>query len=606
MRKNIQQLGFVLLLFLSAVTYGEAQSKYNLLLVLSGTEQNPPVATSGYGIGWGVLDLNSRTLTYAIAYDSLSGPPTAAHFHFGESGVNGPPVHTITFDANGVAQGEWTNIPDSMLAHFLNGKIYCNIHTSAHGGGEIRSQFETGGPFAFTFLAEGANEVPPVNKNGKAVGFAVLTSNIISVQGVFKGLSGSPTGMHLHYGAAGQTGGVAISLANVGSLITGINPMPNDSSYRKLFSGELYFNIHTSAHPGGELRGQLMGNRFYPFKATMSGAQAVPSNNSTAQGLFLLRYDAQRKVIEYGSQLVGVNNISGAHIHAGAIGENGSVMIPLSYNSQGKAETQDNGVSVADSVLRRLSKTEAYVNVHTSAFPGGEIRGQLISAHTVAVSFLDSSEQVPVTNTSGVGAAVFEFSAGSNSGNDMNYTVLVNGLKGTVSGSHIHAGESGQTGNVVLPLTVNMIDATVSNVADTTMIQLLRGLKHYVNVHTSAYPNGEIRGQVFPIDGTDTGPNSVKPEKLNSTVPDKFVLDQNYPNPFNPSTTINYHLPVTADVTLKVFDMLGREVTTLVHAQQDAGSYAVRFEATSFSSGLYFYQLKAGTIVQTKKMLLLR
>lgn len=89
-------------------------------------------------------------------------------------------------------------------------------------------------------------------------------------------------------------------------------------------------------------------------------------------------------------------------------------------------------------------------------------------------------------------------------------------------------------------------------------------------------------------------------------VPEKFILSQNFPNPFNPSTKINYELPISNYVTLKIFDMMGREVYELVNANQNAGSYSVMFNASNLSSGIYYYKLSAGEFVETKKMLLVK
>jgi hypothetical protein len=85
-----------------------------------------------------------------------------------------------------------------------------------------------------------------------------------------------------------------------------------------------------------------------------------------------------------------------------------------------------------------------------------------------------------------------------------------------------------------------------------------------------------------------------------------FQLAQNYPNPFNPSTVISYSLPVSGSVSLKVFDVLGREAATLVNEQKFAGTYTATFNAAHLSSGVYFYQLKTGNYTATKKLLLLK
>ncbi len=91
-----------------------------------------------------------------------------------------------------------------------------------------------------------------------------------------------------------------------------------------------------------------------------------------------------------------------------------------------------------------------------------------------------------------------------------------------------------------------------------------------------------------------------------SKSPSRFALEQSYPNPFNPATTIRYDLPSTSLVSLKVFDILGREVRTLVNEVQDAGFKSVKFDASSFASGVYFYTLRAGGLSATRKLLLIR
>ncbi|HSW54358.1 MAG TPA: LamG-like jellyroll fold domain-containing protein [Ignavibacteriaceae bacterium] len=89
-------------------------------------------------------------------------------------------------------------------------------------------------------------------------------------------------------------------------------------------------------------------------------------------------------------------------------------------------------------------------------------------------------------------------------------------------------------------------------------------------------------------------------------IPREFALLQNYPNPFNPSTSIKYQVSSKSQVSLKVYDVLGNEVATLVNEERKAGSYEVEFDAAGLSSGVYFYQLKAGNYIETKKMILIK
>jgi endoglucanase len=107
------------------------------------------------------------------------------------------------------------------------------------------------------------------------------------------------------------------------------------------------------------------------------------------------------------------------------------------------------------------------------------------------------------------------------------------------------------------------------------------------------------------LDATmDNGTSSEKGES--SSIPSRFFLGQNYPNPFNPSTLIDYQLPASAFVTLKVFDILGKDIETLVNKHQNAGNYSVQFNADELPNGVYFYRLDAGAYHSTKKLLTLK
>jgi len=100
----------------------------------------------------------------------------------------------------------------------------------------------------------------------------------------------------------------------------------------------------------------------------------------------------------------------------------------------------------------------------------------------------------------------------------------------------------------------------------------------------------------------DLSPIGVNEKELGT--PKTYVLGQNYPNPFNPVTTIEYSIPLSSHVTLKVYDMLGKEVAEIVNKVQNTGTYIVNWDASGFSSGIYFYRLSAGSFVETKKMIL--
>ena len=117
----------------------------------------------------------------------------------------------------------------------------------------------------------------------------------------------------------------------------------------------------------------------------------------------------------------------------------------------------------------------------------------------------------------------------------------------------------------------------------------------------------DLKGDFIGIlDSADVVQLLTSVEKKTGTLPLEYRLESNYPNPFNPSTVISYQLPVNSIVSLRVYDVLGREIETLVNDRKNAGIHSVTFQGGNLPSGVYFYQLRAGSFVQTKKLLLLK
>jgi hypothetical protein len=141
-----------------------------------------------------------------------------------------------------------------------------------------------------------------------------------------------------------------------------------------------------------------------------------------------------------------------------------------------------------------------------------------------------------------------------------------------------------------------------STLADTSMAltSLIDGQDYWWRVRarnaTGWGPFSAVRSYRIVITDVD--------EKVH--LPLRFGLSQNYPNPFNPATVIRYSLPVTSYVMLKMYNVLGQEVATLVNAEMKPGSYEVTWDASGMASGVYLYRLTAGSFVETKKLVLMR
>ncbi|MDR3666796.1 MAG: T9SS type A sorting domain-containing protein [Ignavibacteriaceae bacterium] len=209
-----------------------------------------------------------------------------------------------------------------------------------------------------------------------------------------------------------------------------------------------------------------------------------------------------------------------------------------------------------------------------------------------------------------------------------------NGLAGSNSGDIVKSNDGGVTWTPVAPpngeaafgaidmfgfkdgsnvIMMSTVDATAYHCFKTTDLgtswtELVlpteastTGIQHMQFVNGSLGFAGGIAGVVIKY----STPTSVNPE--NNLIPADYKVSQNFPNPFNPSTVINYQLPQSSYVSLKVYNSLGQEVATLVNGFISAGTHDVQFNASNLSSGVYFYVIKAGdSFFQTKKMMLIK
>jgi hypothetical protein len=164
------------------------------------------------------------------------------------------------------------------------------------------------------------------------------------------------------------------------------------------------------------------------------------------------------------------------------------------------------------------------------------------------------------------------------------------------------------------PLTNNNPDANI------LVTQLLNGGDYFDHVLGVWYSDAIQKWIVYTEDGwpfvedlkfnvyvsNSTGlPTSVE-EENNPTVVNNFELRQNFPNPFNPTTQIRFSLAEQSQVTLKVYNILGKEIATLVNDLKGAGTHEISFDGTGFSSGVYFYTLQTGKFTETRKMILMK
>jgi len=134
-------------------------------------------------------------------------------------------------------------------------------------------------------------------------------------------------------------------------------------------------------------------------------------------------------------------------------------------------------------------------------------------------------------------------------------------------------------------------------------LQLFK-LRVYILMFSNFISNSDAERLIYNTNKIITLINGDSPALEEISIPNAFELKQNYPNPFNPSTTIEYTIPENSRVSLKVYDILGKEVADLVDKEQNSGTYIVIWDAKSASSGIYFYRITAGNYTDTKRMVL--
>jgi hypothetical protein len=303
------------------------------------------------------------------------------------------------------------------------------------------------------------------------------------------------TAAHVHLGAGGEAGPILLPLEPFSSDMSGtisLAPLGGGGPSAQelvddLEKGLLYVNVHSSANPGGEIRGQILSPGATLYVATLTGAQETPPEKSAGSGHAVVILNSTLTAIQY--HLETTLTPTNAHIHRGIGTIAGPVVFPLTPI----AAMIDGTVTITDADAADLADGRFYVNVHTAASPMGEIRGQLLRPgqvlYTAMMSPLNEMPAVMGSAASGGGQFILD-----TDGTTLQYEVVLNGIIPTLA--HIHSGAVGVNGPVVYPLTLAPPGALGKLIIGAADVTALNGSGYYCNAHTAANPTGEIRGQL--------------------------------------------------------------------------------------------------------------
>jgi hypothetical protein len=339
---------------------------FNNIMLSSQQEvpENTSNATGNYSLAY---EKNSNVLSYTINYSGLT--PTGMHFHKGDVGVAGGVEAEVAGPYSSGMKGMVT-LTDAQETDLLNGKLYLNIHSAAFEAGELRGQAVMENQVVFSNIKlSGAEEVPSNSSAASGVFNGVYDKSTKKLMYSITSSGVTASSMHLHKAAPGMNGDVVMEVTDMMGTLSFTADQEAD-----LLAGNLYLNTHSAAFAGGEIRGQLVRDQQVVFSNSLSGANEVGPTNSTATGTFYAVYDQATKKLSYMIYYEGLTPTS-MHFHKAAAGANGDVVMAVEgpYSSGMMGSVTLNAEQEAD-----LLKGLWYLNVHTDAHAGGEIRAQLV------------------------------------------------------------------------------------------------------------------------------------------------------------------------------------------------------------------------------------
>ena len=506
---------FTLSVLLLSVIVTNAQMRY-----LRGQMNAGQVATVVTSPGSGIVilkyNMTTKVLQHFGNYRNLTAAVTSAHIHLGIINEDGPVIATLTTSGgtDGTLTGSQTLTP-AQEADLLAGKYYTDVHTSAFPGGEIRTQLFTTTDGQTEFLSarlQGAQVNPPNGTTANGIVNALLDKSTKSfyITGNFSGLSAAATNADIHEGAP-NTNGSAVHTLVVSTTTTGtINALKTqltDNDITRFMSGNVYVDIHNASYPDGEIRGQLTKlNQLNYFVGSLLGNKEVPANSSAARGTVITRYNTETNLLELTGDYQNLSaTVSGSHIHGPA---NSITTAPVLYpitNTGGTMGTLTASVTITEAQEADLLAGNLYVNVHsTGAYSDGEIRTQLIpttageSQYITGMMTASQSVATPAVVSSGTGTATVLLDRATR---NIFVTGSYSGLTSGITNTHIHRGAAGTNGPVSIQLqfvagtTSGTVTGSATAISATLADSIINGFS-YLNIHTTNYPNGEIRAQL--------------------------------------------------------------------------------------------------------------
>ena len=450
---------------------------------LSPGQEVPPTNSTAFGAMAIVLNAAGTKLKYILRHNVENS--TVTHFHNAPPGENGDiaiPLPNADQTSAGIV-----SITPQQADELRAGRLYVNVHSTNNSKGEIRGQVLRPGETLFSAVLAGAEEVPSNDSAASAVGSLVLGPARDQVKFRLKISGVTPTAAHIHRGIVGVNGSIVYPLAPVGEVIEGIQAITK-SDVDDLTRRQWYFNVHSMAHPMGEMRGQIVRPGETYFGSSLNSAQERPPSASTSMkignGMVVEGMAGSKFLYQLTTDAVPTL----AHIHKANGGLSGPIEVSLTPVSQAMFGIEDLGLMRAADLARGLW----YFNVHTAENPSGDIRGQILRpGETLLTAILSGQNEVPPTTSMGSGGVGFILNAARN---DVRYDGSVTNLMPTVA--HVHDNVAGINGPILFPLMLTATSVSGNQPLTLDQVAKLTDARLYVNFHSTEFPMGAVRGQI--------------------------------------------------------------------------------------------------------------
>jgi len=480
-----------------------------LVTNLSGEQEVPAVDSAASGTAFLTHDTAGGVVTINVSTRNLPDA-NAAHLHGAFGGLNG--AVEIGLIQDGSDPSRWFIEAEPLSAAQADalaaGAAYINVHTPANPGGEIRGQVIPDGILFATGRLEGRQEVPAVDTPAGGT-FAVTVDPATSMLQAHANTIGvdDAVAAHLHEEYAGASGPVSIGLTqdpNEVARWSATNIMVTPDQLDAFTSGRLYVNVHTPANMAGEIRGQVAPPPIEVLFTALSGEQEVPVVATAASGTAAMTTNRETGTVTLHLRATGADDATAAHIHGAFAGFNGPVIIGLAQDAMDVTHWFVEEAQFDTTGLDDYLNGRTYVNLHTPANPGGEIRGQNVPEDVVVLfSPMDGDQVVPpvVTAAEGLTATTANLAT-------RRFVVVINasGVDDATSAG-LHQASAGNNGPEILPLMQTAANPGQWSVETEPLPadawNAYRGGNVYTQVATPAELGGEIRGQIVPPDAAD-------------------------------------------------------------------------------------------------------